>query len=160
GPERGAGEGCGAADAHVVGLADVNAIERIAASQVAGAVRADLVALDQGVGGPGARDRDAEHVVARDDVAGPGRGAADGDAAAGDDNAVPVVAQEAVGVAGQADDVGLDPGVARAGVDLDAILAVARNQVAGPDHGPVADGGAGRGVRDGDAVRVGLVLLR
>src|SRR5205823_5971722 len=60
----------------VVAAAQVDAIEAVAQGRVAGGVQADRVALERVAGA--ARDVNANIVVAGDNIAGPGRRAADG----------------------------------------------------------------------------------
>src|SRR5262249_44054598 len=135
-----AGVGDRAADGHLVGVDDVDAVLGVA--QVGGAVDVgpDEVALDL-VARAGAVDPDAVAGVARDDVAGAHRGAADG---VGVGAAVDADA-EAVGDGGGAGDVGADE-VARHDVvvggvaaDLDAGAGVAADDVA-VGRGRAADG--------------------
>ncbi len=120
----------------------MDAVRAVAQRLGAGAVGADVVALDQDVGGAAFEDQTVL-VVAGDDVAGGGGGAADDVADSGQLDAVLVVGQgDGAGAVG-ADQVAFDGVEADgAGVDAvgDAVAAVAGDDV------PIARRGAADGV--------------
>src|SRR5262249_21937089 len=132
-----AGPGPAAAD-RVVGAVGDYPVPAVAEGRRRGEVRPDRVALDHVAAGDQVH---AGAAVARDDVAGPRGGAADGVAVGEDDDAVASVAQGR-----RPGGVGADE-VARhhvgGAVQVDAVVGVAGNQVAGPGRG-AADRVAGR----------------
>src|SRR5262249_28075958 len=128
---------------------DVDAEIGVGPGQLAGAVGADVVALDDHAVGHRISN-DAEAEVAGDDVTGRGRGAADDDVVRVDDvDTVGVVAQRGGAVGAQADGVALDEGAGGGGAverpvaEFDAVP----DDVARPGR-RAADGIAGG--RDGD----------
>ena len=120
-----------ATDHGAVGI-DEDSIVEVAERSRPGDVRADEVSAGDEV--RPAVEPDAVAAVARDDVAGRGRGAADRDVHAGGDVDAGLVSREGVAARGvRADEVALDQ-VSRAAVaaraEVDALHSVARDQVA------------------------------
>src|SRR5262249_39697379 len=114
-----AGRGRGAADEVVRPALDEHAVGAVAQGGRAQGVGADQVALHRVARGTVAQQEDAVRETGGDDVARPGRGAAD-DAVAGalDDHAVAAVAQGGRAVEGGADVVAQDLVAGRAAADV------------------------------------------
>ncbi len=120
----------------------------------AGIVGADAVAQDHDARGGGPGDRHSRPGVGRDHVARALRRAADGDARGVERHARAGIGQRLGSGLIRADVVALDHGVRGAGVDVDAVAGVSRNDVPG-QTGRAADRGAGPARDDDSAGPVG-----